>query len=465
MDAAVSGPRGHVAGEPRRGGRPPAGAGAGEVTAERDRLYAAVLTLCTSAARVDVAQVVRDVTTMTLSLTGADVASFIPAEASGLDLPRVSFQQGPLAGTPGLPDVPRLAEVLWKGEAVRVDDLEATLAQVPFSGGQCEAAAARGPQVADFSSQDQVGELPGARLRSWLGVPVKARYGEILGALFAGGAEPEAFGASELELAQALAGYLGARFDSLSLSLERAHVAGALQQTLLPPALPDIPGLDVAARYRPAQAVARVGGDFYDIFELSDGAWGLIIGDVSGVGPEAAALTGVARYGARAVASGDHSPVELLRQLNQTLVQLRLREKFCTLLYAVLRPGGGKVTIELANGGHPHPFVLRANGRVEEVVVPGMLLGAFEEVQVEAREVSLEPGDLIVFYTDGVTEAHGGPGGFFEAEGLAGALATCAGASAGSVARNIEVAVLDHQAGSARDDVAVLVVRNPGAPS
>jgi serine phosphatase RsbU (regulator of sigma subunit) len=86
-------------------------------------------------------------------------------------------------------------------------------------------------------------------------------------------------------------------------------------------------------------------------------------------------------------------------------------------------------------------------------------------VQVEAREVSLEPGDLIVFYTDGVTEAHGGPGGFFEAEGLAGALATCAGGSAGSVARNIEVAVLHHQAGSARDDVAVLVVRNPGAPS
>jgi len=434
-----------------------------DLAAERDRLHAAVLALCTSAARVDVAQVVRDVTTMALSLTRADVALFAPAEATGLDLPRVCFQQPLVATAPTLADVPALAEVLWRGEPVRLDDLDevgqganAAPAELP------QRARAEGAARDGLSTGLPAGQAPATQLRSWLGVPVKARYGETLGALFVGGSQPQAFGQRETELAQALAAYLGGRFDNLSLSLERAHVAGALQQTLLPPALPEIAGLDVAARYRPAKTVARVGGDFYDMFELGEGAWGLIVGDVSGVGPEAASLTGVARYGARAVASGEHSPAELLQQLNDTLFRLRLREKFCTLIYAQLRLEDGKVVLALANGGHPYPFVLRSDGKVEEVAVRGMLLGAFEELELEQRELCLGPGDLVVFYTDGVIEAHGGSEGFFGAEGLSQVLSASAGASAGSVARNIERAVLDHQAGGARDDVAVVVVRNPG---
>jgi serine phosphatase RsbU (regulator of sigma subunit) len=434
-----------------------AAAATGGLAAERDRLYAAVLALCASAARVDVAQVVRDVTTLALSLTRADAAMFVPAEPSGLGLPRLSFQQPPLGGVLNLPDVPRLSEVLWRGEPARIDDLGEEGQQVD---GLCA-----GTQPGPTGAGTSTGEAAGARLRSWLGVPVKARYGDILGALFVGGAKPEAFGAREVEVSEALAGYLGARFESLSLSLERAHVAGALQQTLLPPALPTIPGLDVAARYRPAKSVARVGGDFYDIFELGEGAWGLIVGDVSGVGPEAASLTGVARYGARAVASGEHSPAELLRQLNDTLFRLRLREKFCTLLYAQVRPEAGNVRIALANGGHPYPFVLRSNGQVEQVEVRGMLLGVFDELDLEERETCLGPGDVAVFYTDGVIEAHGGPNGFFGTEGLVRALCASTLTSAGAVARSIELAVLDHEAGGSRDDMAVVVVRNPAGAS
>jgi len=432
--------------------------GESALVSERDRLLAAVLALCASAGRVDLSQVVREAATLALSLTGADFAMFVPAEAAGFDLPQVSYQREPSAAPPALPEAVRLSEVLWGGEAVRVDDLGEVSHLAAGQGGlggetgrgRCD----KGGRAAE-----------GGDLCSWVGLPVKARDGDAIGALFVGARDPEVFGAREVELAQALASYLGARFDNLSLSLERAQVAGALQQTLLPPTLPDIPGLQVAARYRPAKAVARVGGDFYDIFEVGEGTWGLMVGDVSGTGPEAAALTGVARYGARAIASGEHSPAELLSQLNDTLLRLRLREKFCTLLYAHLVPCKGKVRAELANGGHPYPFVVRASGEVEQVAVHGTLLGAFDELCVEQREVLLEPGDLMVFYTDGVIEAHGSSGDFFGTEGLVRVLSNSAGASPAQVARAIERAVLEHQEGGARDDVAVIVVRNRGAAS
>jgi hypothetical protein len=394
---------------------------------ERDRLALALAWLCDSVGRADVAQVVRDVTGMALSLTEADVSTFVPGDQGDSSLPAVSLpQSGPGATAAGgfSGDVPHLEKVLWRGEPVEVEDHDGSL-------------------------------------RSWLGVPVKTRYGDTLGALFVAHAQSRAFGTRDLELVKALAAYLGARFETLALFLERAHVAGALQRTLLPPPLPEIPGLEVAARYRPAKTVARVGGDFYDVFEVEEGTWGVLVGDVSGVGPEAAALTGVARYGARAVATGEHSPTELLHQLNDMLFRLRLREKFCTVLYAHLRPEGGAVKVKLANGGHPCPWLLRRDGKTEQVEVYGMLLGAFEQISLEQGEVVLAPGDLMVFYTDGVVEARAPDGAFFGTQGLRRVLSSSQGASADAVARAIELAVLDHQSASTRDDIAVLVVRKP----
>jgi serine phosphatase RsbU (regulator of sigma subunit) len=128
-----------------------------------------------------------------------------------------------------------------------------------------------------------------------------------LGVLFLAHDEPYAFGKREEELAQGLAAHLGASLDNLALFQERSNVAGALQQTLLPPTQPEIPGLEIATRYGPAKSVALVGGDFYDMFEVRPGVWGLLLGDITGVGPEAAALTGVARYAARALGSQECS--------------------------------------------------------------------------------------------------------------------------------------------------------------
>ena len=102
--------------------------------------------------------------------------------------------------------------------------------------------------------------------------------------------------------------------------------------------------------------MALVGGDFYDIFEVRPGVWSLIIGDVSGVGPEAAALTGIARYAVRALASQEASPAKILSQLNDTLVRFGLQDRFCTMLYGELRLDGDVVRVKIANGGHPYPI-------------------------------------------------------------------------------------------------------------
>lgn len=403
-----------------------------EMEAQRDLLFEALLWLCASAVRLDLAQVVRDVTAMALSLTGASVAAWVPAEETGMDLPSFASEQRGLEKPPSQEELPRVEEVLWRGGTVHTGD------GVPVpSGGKASV-----PR------------------QSWIGVPVRARYGDTLGALFVGSHEPEGFRSREVELMQGLATYLGAKCETLTLFRERAQVAGALQQTLLPPPLPEIPGLEVAARYRPAKTVARVGGDFYDLFEIAEGTWGFIVGDVSGTGPEAAALTGVARYGARAVASADHSPAELLQQLNETLVRLRLRDKFCTALYAHIRPDGRDVKVVIANGGHPPPVVRRDHGEFEEVHVQGTLLGAFEQLSFVEKELVLRPGDIMVCCTDGVIEARDPEGNFFGTGGLERAVRASAGASAGEVARTVERAVLQHEAGGAHDDMAVMVLRN-----
>ena len=437
-----------------------------QLRGERGRLFEALLWLCASALRLDLAQVVEDVTGIVLSLTGANVAIWAPAEGTGTDVPDMSYEERGLARPPDLDDLPSFTEILsrilWRGEPVQVDDV-LTVPAGEGAGGEGAGGEGAGGEGAGGEGPSGGGQA-GSQVRSWVGVPVKARYGDVLGALFVGGSQPGAFGREEMELVEALASYLGARFETLALFRERAQVAGALQQTLLPPPLPEIPGLEVAARYRPAKAAARVGGDFYDLFEVEEGAWGFIVGDVSGVGPEAAALTGVARYGARAVASAEHSPSDLLQQLNETLVRLRLKEKFCTALYAHLRPQGRDVKVVMANAGHPYPFVLRQGNKVEEVEVHGTLLGAFEQLNFEERELTLAPGELMVCYTDGVTEARDDEGRLFGTEGLVRVLSSGAGASAREVARSIELAVLDHEGGGTRDDMALMVLRNPGLP-
>ncbi len=404
---------------------------------ERDRLESMVVRLGALAAELDVDGLVRGVTEAARDLTGAQLAMFVPTERAPLSEPTIVYEPGTLSEAPEPARVPLLAGALWRVTPVRFDDVLQW----------------------DRGNTGYGRRSDGQPFRSWICAPVRARYGDALGGLFVAHERTEAFVMREEQMANALATYLGASLDNLTLFQERARVAGALQQTLLPPALPEVPGLEIAARYRPAKSTALVGGDFYDIFEVRPGIWSFIIGDVAGVGPEAAALTGIARYATRALASTERSPARLLSQLNDTLVRFGFQERFCTMLYVELEPEADVVRAKIANGGHPYPYVLRSDGRVEEVAVAGSLLGVLNEVSLEERELVLSPGDVLVGYTDGVTEARDPSGDFFGPDGLADMLPSCTGRPASVVAQRIELAVLEYQSGATPDDIAIVVLQ------
>jgi PAS domain S-box-containing protein len=245
------------------------------------------------------------------------------------------------------------------------------------------------------------------------------------------------------------------------LYAERDHVARTLQRSLLPRELPEIPGVEVAARYLAAGAGNEVGGDFYDCFATGAGDWALVIGDVCGKGAEAAALTALARYTVRAAALQTRSPSAVLGQLNAALLRDGLDFRFCTVLYVSLTPHADRISACLSAGGHPLPLVLRAGGAVETVGSPGSLLGIVDPPELAEDRLELALGDSLVLFTDGVTEADRASG----PERVSAFLAGCAGAGAADIAAAVEREALAAAGGAARDDVAVLVARAsvPGA--
>ena len=242
---------------------------------------------------------------------------------------------------------------------------------------------------------------------------------------------------------------------------ERARLLTTLQQTLLPPHLPAIPGLELGAAYRAGAVGWEVGGDFYDVFELDEGRWALVIGDVCGKGVEAAALTSTLRYAVRAAAVRHRAPRDVMAVLNDAMRQNTDYGDFCTAIYATLDVRGAHPSLCLAAAGHPLPLLVDTDGTVDAVGRPGTLLGAFAEAPVDQHKVELRPGQLLVLYTDGVTEARTADG-LFGVERLAALLAECRSASAGDVAQSVDAAVLAAAAGEVSDDLAVLVITPSG---
>ncbi|MGI8774847.1 MAG: PP2C family protein-serine/threonine phosphatase [Actinomycetota bacterium] len=244
----------------------------------------------------------------------------------------------------------------------------------------------------------------------------------------------------------------------LNLSRDRlARIASTLQRSLLPPELPDISWLEVAAAYKPAGEGIEVGGDFYDLFETGRDDWGMVLGDVVGKGPKAAALTGLARYTLRAAAMRSRRPSSILSVLNEAIVR-QFPDEFCTVAYCRLRKRDGVVTLTASVGGHPPPLVVSSTGDVRAMADPGLIVGAFEGWHGKDRRTRLSPGDTLIIYSDGVTEARREDDLFGE-ERLLTWLKQTARASVEEVAQGLAAAAEEHHLGSASDDIAILVAR------
>lgn len=299
-------------------------------------------------------------------------------------------------------------------------------------------------------------------MRSAVVVPLVVR-GRSLGALTLVHAESgQQFDEVDLAFAEQLAAGAAVALDNARLYQQQNHTARTLQAALLPTALPPVAGLRLAARFRAQTAdgsEVRVGGDLYDVVAGPvPGQWAFVLADVCGKGAEAAALTAMIRHTVRAEVAHDLGPVDVLRRLNRAM----LLEtgggpaRFATVVQGLLTVHGRGASMRLASAGHPPPLV-RRGARVEPIVIPGTLLGVYHEVQVREVTVELEAGDMVVLYTDGVTEARG-PDGFYGPARLAERVGAQDRLTADQVAGAVLDDVVTFQRDQLRDDVAILVI-------
>ncbi len=294
-------------------------------------------------------------------------------------------------------------------------------------------------------------------LRSLMIVPLVAR-GRTMGAMtFVSAQSGRRFGGQDLVLAEQLAERCALAVDNARLYGESAYIAQSLQRSLLPPRLPKIPGVEVAARYRAAGEGNEVGGDFYDFFPTGDGEWGVAIGDVTGRGPDAAAETALARHTIHAAAAFERRPSSVLAALNEATADTEA-PTLLTAVYAAIAPDARRV--ELSVGGHPLPLIVRADGCVEEAGKPGRMLGIDREADLHDTVHELHAGDVLVLFTDGLFETRPIEKSLGET-GVATVLARAAGRGAEEIA-DLLVAEVERRTGEeGGDDMAVIVLRFP----
>jgi serine phosphatase RsbU (regulator of sigma subunit) len=268
---------------------------------------------------------------------------------------------------------------------------------------------------------------------------------------------------AELERDQALVELQGANQELRCLAEENAQryeaehrVAEILQEALL--ALPEsVPGVRFAARYVSGADNARVGGDFYDLFEIADGCIGILIGDVSGKGLEAATLTSVVRNSVRLRAMDGLSPAETMAKTNQTFHALTSVETFVTVFFGVLDVSAGRLTY--VSAGHPPAMIRRGSGRVDVLGISSPIVGAFPDIGFSDLQADLGSADVLLLYTDGLIEARGEDRSLYGQERLCALLGRLGdGTSPEDVAEEVFADVLEYAGGRMRDDLALLAI-------
>jgi hypothetical protein len=283
--------------------------------------------------------------------------------------------------------------------------------------------------------------------------------GVALGAMGVSFERPHAFSPEDRAFMIALGRQCGQALERARLYEERAYVARTLQDGLLPEALAVPPGADVAVRYHSISDGGEVGGDFYDLFDVSEDRWLLAIGDVCGKGTAAAVLTGLARHTIRAIAMREEAPQDVLAFLNEAMRRQVVDGSYCTVGCATLTPlEHGGFAACLASGGHPNPLLIRSGEAVREIEVPGTLLGFVPGLALDAVSFELRPGDVLVYYTDGITDARG-DGERFGDERLWATLEQARHGDAEAIADAVDGAVRAHQPDRPKDDRAVMVLK------
>ncbi|MFI7236120.1 PP2C family protein-serine/threonine phosphatase [Streptomyces cyaneofuscatus] len=315
------------------------------------------------------------------------------------------------------------------------------------------------------------------RMRFYAAAPITTADGYHLGTVNVLDTQPRQVTAEQLAALQNLAALV---MDQLEMRLSAIRTVAAerqmrtaaerlartLQRTLLPPVLPQVPGLKAAAAYHAASA-DEVGGDFYDLFPLDDGRWAFFLGDVCGKGAGAAALTSLTRYTLRAAAIYNPDPCAVLANLDSVLKgeYQGSDPRYCTAIFGILQPtDDGCFTLTLAGGGHPPALAVRADGTIEPLpVTGGQLIGLLPTPRFTQICTRLAPGDALLLYTDGLTEARTPGGSMLQEEGLAAYLAADTWADAESLVEGIR-SLLDHLGTGVHDDTALLALSVPDLP-
>ena len=308
--------------------------------------------------------------------------------------------------------------------------------------------------------RDQVADLRPADI---LAAPLSAR-GSVVGALVLVRRAGGGFDPRDVELVTELCTRAALALDSARVYEEHARVTRVLEDSLRPPALPRIPGLDVAACFRSAAAHLAIGGDFSDIHGSEDD-WLVVLGDVCGKGVEAAVLNGRARQSIRTAARFDRSPASILTTLNDVLYEDD-SDRFVTVVCARVRPGDdGSFRVDVAVAGHPAPMTVHADGSVDQPDVTGRLAGALPNSDgYDEVTLTLPPGDALVLFSDGIHEARG-ERGLYGLDRLRTVLGRYAGTGASTIVEALERDVVEHLDGNGHDDMTALVIAPHGRRS
>jgi PAS domain S-box-containing protein len=264
---------------------------------------------------------------------------------------------------------------------------------------------------------------------------------------------------AELAIAMELGRRAGTAIETARTYTERSRIAHTLQQALLPSSLPNGEGIELHSLYEAAGELNEVGGDFYDVLEHDDGRLVAMIGDVCGKGPRAAAMTALARHTLRAAAIAGQGPAAMLSTLHQAILRERSAEGLCTAAVVVLeRRGGEPARLTVALGGHLPPLLIDRRGEAVPIGRPGTLLGAVDPIYVHEVDAALHPGDTLLLYTDGVTDA-GRSGDRLGEDGLRRLCADAPAQSLSELLARIRASALERAGGRPRDDIMLLALR------